>query len=237
MENPRSQREIGSPLEPAYAMARELRRLVKQRQTMPQQSTAVQPSQAADRCITAHVLAIVSSAGSLAPLRQILKVLPVTLPAAVVVLMHRLPGSVLAEVLRYEVKMPVRDAVEGDCLQTGSILLAPGGVHMTVDHGGRVRLLATPKLNHTRPSADLLLPSLADTYGERLTAVVLSGMGADGTAGSRAVRAAGGVVIAQDQSTAAYPDMPTFATDMGKVDLVLRVEQIAPAVCALVGSD
>ncbi|HXE52360.1 MAG TPA: chemotaxis protein CheB [Tepidisphaeraceae bacterium] len=179
------------------------------------------------------IVAIAASAGSLLPLTRLLSDLPRDFPAPVIVLQHRAPSSRLPEYLEQRVALPVREAAEGDVLCPGQVLVARPRIHITVNAAGRVRLLDTPPVRFIRPSADVLFRSLAQVYGERTVAVVLSGGGHDGTAGSHAIRAAGGLVLAQDARSSDHPEMPISAFDLGKVDVILRPGQIGPALCAL----
>lgn len=181
----------------------------------------------------AQVVAIAASAGGLVPLMAALVGLPRDFPAAVIVLQHRTPQSRLPEFLAHRIALPVREASEGDRVRGGLVLVAPPRIHMTVDAERRVRLIDAPPIQFVRPAADVLFRSLADVFGAGVVAVVLSGCGDDGTAGSRAIRAAGGLVLAQDAFTSERPEMPALAFDVGRVDVVLRPEQIGPALCAL----
>ncbi len=176
------------------------------------------------------VVALAASAGGFVPLWRTLEALPPNFPAAVVVLLHRTPPSRLDEFLKDRIPLPVREAAHGQPLKPGLVLVAPTCVHMGVDRRGRVVLQDSPPVNFTRPAADVLFRSLADSFGEQATAVVFSGMGRDGAAGTSAIRRAGGLVIAQDAASAEYANMPVAAVDLGKVDLVLRTEQIAAAI-------
>jgi two-component system chemotaxis response regulator CheB len=91
-------------------------------------------------------------------------------------------------------------------------------------------LTITPLVNYSRPSIDLLFQSAAESYGARVLAVVLTGTGIDGAAGVRAVKAAGGFVIAQDPATAEHRGMPEAARRTGCVDLLLPLAAIGPAI-------
>jgi two-component system, chemotaxis family, protein-glutamate methylesterase/glutaminase len=102
-------------------------------------------------------------------------------------------------------------------------------------HGdGSLSLTQTAPVHHVRPSADELFASVASAYRERAIGVVLSGSGVDGAAGVRAIKHAGGVVIAQDERTSEFPGMPLAAARTGCVDHVLPLDQIAPALRSLV---
>jgi two-component system chemotaxis response regulator CheB len=99
---------------------------------------------------------------------------------------------------------------------------------------GVVELSEGPPLNGFRPSGTYLFESAARLYGPALAAVILTGMGSDGVAGLKAVRAAGGTVLAQDEASSVVFGMPQEALAAGVVDAVLGVEAIAPRLASLV---
>ena len=178
-------------------------------------------------------VAIAASAGGLQPLLRILSGLPADFPAAILVVQHRSADSRLAEFLAARVRLPVIEAGDGDPLVPGTVLVAPAHRHVRVRGDGRLSVRAGERINFVCPCADLAFESLAAAFAERTVAVVLSGCGSDGAAGSRAVRRAGGVVIAEHERSAAFPDMPVAAVDLGKVDLVLAADRIASALVHL----
>ncbi|HEY1378301.1 MAG TPA: chemotaxis protein CheB [Gemmataceae bacterium] len=182
------------------------------------------------------LVALAASAGGLAVLRQLLGGLPADFPAAVVVAQHRSAAgpNCLPEILRRSARLPVMSAADGDVPRPGVVYVALPGRHLVVTAAGTFDTGRSAPGVLVRPSADLLFASVADRYGGRVVAAVLSGMGSDGARGVRAVRGAGGFVIAQDGATAAYPGMPQSAVDTGRVDLVLPLRRLAFALTALV---
>jgi two-component system chemotaxis response regulator CheB len=182
------------------------------------------------------VVGMAASAGGLAAISQVLSRLPEDFPAAIVLVQHLDPrhASVLAEILGRRTTLLVRQACEGDYLQPRTALVAPPDHHLVVGEGGVITLTQTGLVHFVRPSADLMLESLATVYGERVIAVVLSGSGSDGAAGVTAVKRRGGHVIAQDEATSAFFSMPQAAVATGCVDLTLAVEEIAEALVTLV---
>lgn len=179
-----------------------------------------------------HVVAIGASAGGLAAASRVLSVLPKELPAALVVVFHLMPRheSDLPAILGRRTSLPVTQAVDGGRLRAGCVYVAPPGAHTVVDARGRLALDGSPPVRHLRPSFDRCLASLAEAYGERVVAVVLSGAGRDGAEGVRLVKEAGGTVLAQSVETSQHKGMPEAAAATGVADRVLPLDEIADAI-------
>jgi two-component system, chemotaxis family, protein-glutamate methylesterase/glutaminase len=139
----------------------------------------------------------------------------------------------LADTLSRQTGKKVVEAREGEVLSAGSILVGPGGKHLMIRKAGSDEITslsdAAPE-NGCKPSVDVLFRSAAQTYGPDVLAIILTGMGNDGTAGAQAIRAAGGYVIAQDESTSVVWGMPGSAVQAGAVDQVVPLANIAGAV-------
>jgi len=119
-----------------------------------------------------------------------------------------------------------------EALEPGVVFVVPANRHIEVtDHAVGLR---TDDQGRSKPSVDLLLSSAAALFGERLIAVILTGSGSDGTAGARAVKAAGGTVVIQDPATAAFPSMPRSLAPT-TVDVVAELERIGPLLGDLLG--
>jgi two-component system chemotaxis response regulator CheB len=195
---------------------------------------------AGEASITAHrVIAMVASAGGLDALTRVLMPLPPDLRASVLVLQHASPDHVshLAELLSIRVRLPVRTAVEGDVLAPATILVAPAGRHLLVTPQESLALIASGAFPPSRPSADLLLTSLALAVGARAIAVVLTGAGHDAATGATAVHHFGGCVIASDETSSLDFAMPSAAIGRNDVvDVVLPLEDIAAKLCELTES-
>jgi two-component system chemotaxis response regulator CheB len=184
-----------------------------------------------------EIVAVAASAGGLKAITQVLSALPAEFPAALVVVQHldRRYRSLLAEILGRHTALRVKQAVEGDQLRPATAFIAPPDRHLLVNPDGSLSLSQTKLVHFVRPSADLLFESVAGSYGARGIAVVLSGMGSDGAMGVRAINKMGGKVVVQDQKTSQFRGMPGAAEDTGTADLILQLEEIGPALCALVG--
>jgi two-component system chemotaxis response regulator CheB len=127
--------------------------------------------------------------------------------------------------LQEDAAMPVRLAKDGMQSQAGVIYIAPGDRHMTVDpETFAMRLNDEPPENYMRPAADPLFRSVATAFGPYGIAVVLTGMGRDGTLGAATIAAAGGVVLAQDPRTAVASSMPQTAVNIGAVREVVALK-------------
>lgn len=181
------------------------------------------------------VVALIASAGGVHALSRVLARLPATLPAAVLVALHQDPanprGRLLAILARHA-ELPVRHAADQEALRPGQALVIPPGWHLLVTSEARIGLIEVGPLPPSRPSADLLLATLAVTCGPRALAVILTGMGHDGQAGVRAVGHCGGTVLAQDQATSKFFSMPSAAIDTHQVSQVLALDEIAAAIVA-----
>ena len=139
----------------------------------------------------------------------------------------------MADLLSRQSQLPIKQAEEGDCLQPGSVFIAPPDRHLLVNPDGSLSLSRTELVHFVRPSADLLFESVAASFRDRAIAVVLTGTGSDGATGVRAIKKMGGTVIVQNEKTAEFFGMPAAAIQTGDVDFVLPLEEIAPALVTL----
>jgi two-component system chemotaxis response regulator CheB len=175
------------------------------------------------------LIVIGASAGGVEALIVLLRALPPTLRAAVLIVLHlpRDRRSVLADVFRPHCAVPVREAQDKDPVEPGTVYIAPADYHLLVDEARSLALSVDELVHFSRPSVDVLFEAAADVYGERTLAVLLTGGSDDGAAGLAAVRRAGGWTIVQDPRTARVPMMVEAALALGPVDLVLPLEGIA----------
>jgi two-component system chemotaxis response regulator CheB len=179
-----------------------------------------------------------ASAGGLEALRQLAAGLPADLPASVLVVLHIPPtgASVLPGILDRAGPLPATHAKDGSPLEHGRIYVAPPDFHLLVDDR-TLRLEHGPAEHGHRPAVDPLFRSAARVYGERVVGVVLSGALDDGALGLAAVKAGGGVAVAQDPEDAMYPSMPRNAIDRGGADHVVVAADLAELVVRLVGAE
>jgi two-component system chemotaxis response regulator CheB len=183
-----------------------------------------------------EVVAVAASAGGLKALTAVLSPLTRDFPAAIVVVQHLDPRhrSLMAEILDRCTALGVRQAEEGDVLRPGTAFIAPPDNHLLVNPDGVLSLSKSELVHFVRPSADRLFESVAAGYRDRAIAVVLTGSGSDGSTGVVAVKTMGGTVIAQDEATSEFLDMPSAAVRTGKVDFVLPLNEISAALVSLV---
>jgi two-component system, chemotaxis family, protein-glutamate methylesterase/glutaminase len=181
------------------------------------------------------VVAVGASAGGVEALHVVVSALPVSFPAAVLVVQHMDPRhkSMLAGLLARRCVLDVRQAINGEDIRPGTVYIAQPDAHLVVRDRHLV-LTDTAQVHFSRPSIDLLFHSVADAYGDRAIAVVLSGSGLDGADGIRSVKAKGGTTIAQQPASAAHQGMPAAARATGCVDFTLPLEEIGPAIVSLV---
>lgn len=183
------------------------------------------------------VVVVAASAGGIRALLQVLSGLSSRLRAAIVIVQHRKADkNLLNQVLGTHSNLPVENAVEGSTLLPGHVYVAPADRHLSITRERQFATMDGRRIRGVLSSANPLFESAADAYGVNAIAVVLSGAGLDGTDGVQAVRAAGGVVIAQDESTSLVFGMPRSAIASGAVDYVLPIEEIAHAIEAAVAA-
>ena len=177
------------------------------------------------------VVGIGSSTGGPKALGQIFRALPEELAAAILVVQHIADGfvPVLTNWLDSGSQIRVQEAEHGELLAPGVAYIAPSGVHLALE-GKRIALRDEPPFEGHRPSADVLMASIAQSCGRQAMAVVLSGMGRDGARGAREIREAGGYAVAQSEATCVVYGMPKAAVELKGVHRVLDPQGIAAAV-------
>jgi len=182
-----------------------------------------------------HAVALAASAGGLAALSKVLSALPRDFAAPLLVVLHVDPRhrSWLAEILERQVTLEVGQAKGGERLEAGRIYVAPPDHHLLVGGDGLLGLSGVARVQHVRPSADLLFASLAEAWGSGAIAVVLTGTGRDGADGVIAVKRHGGRVIVQDEASSEFFGMPEAAARTGAADRVLPLDEIAPALVSM----
>jgi two-component system, chemotaxis family, protein-glutamate methylesterase/glutaminase len=192
---------------------------------------AVRPKHKPPLIAPVQIVTIGVSTGGPDALARLLPSLPANLPVPVVIAQHMPPifTSLLAARLSARCSLPVRECKSGENLTAGCVFIAPGDFHMvTCSENGVVRLKTHqgPKENFCRPSVDVLFRSVADVYGARTLAVILTGMGQDGLKGCELLSGVGARILAQDEASSVVWGMPGFVARSGLADKILPLDQI-----------
>jgi len=178
------------------------------------------------------VVAIGTSTGGPVALQQVLSALPANFPVPLVLVQH-MPASFTAAFARRLDQLcaiTVREAAEGDVLESGCALLAPGGKQMVIESRGdrlRVHIADSAPDQNYRPCVDVTFGSLAKAVPGHTLAVVLTGMGADGREGARLLKEGGSHIWAQDEATSVIYGMPAAIAQAGLADHVLALPEVA----------
>ncbi len=199
---------------------------------------AAPPTQSKPRLSPARVIVIGASTGGPRALSSLMPELCASVDLPILIVQHMPRGFTgsLAESLARETKKNVVEATDGMPLKTGEVYIAPGGQHLLIRGPSTVAktgLNEQPPENGCRPSADVLFRSAATVFGSAVVAIILTGMGRDGTAGLAAIKRAGGYVFAQDEASSVVWGMPGSAFEAGVTDELLPLNQIARSVAAM----
>jgi two-component system, chemotaxis family, protein-glutamate methylesterase/glutaminase len=181
------------------------------------------------------VLVIGVSTGGPQALKRIVPRLPADFPVPVAMVLHMPVGytELFARSLAELSQLAVAEAQEGDIFRPGLALLAPAGYHLSCDRqegAVKARLSLRPLDTAHRPAADVLFRSAADVYGDRTLAVVLTGMGSDGTQGAAWIKAQGGRVFTEAEETCVVYGMPRSVVEAGLSDRVVPLDRMAEAI-------
>lgn len=188
-----------------------------------------------------EVVAIGISTGGPPALQSLFEALPADFPVGLVVVQHMPPGFTrpLAERLNRICGITIKEAEDGDTVQPRQVLIAPAGTHLVLKRESgalKARLIdsSTTKTWH-KPSVDVLFASVAQVVGPKALAIVMTGMGNDGTAGAGALKSQGGEIWSQDEASSVVYGMPRTVYESGVVDRVLSLQAIPQALKSLVG--
>jgi len=190
-----------------------------------------------------NVLAIGASTGGPRALEKLIGSLPAEIPAAVLIVQHMPPGFTASLSKRLDEKsaLRVKEAQEGDIVEEGTVLIAPGNYHMEIvrnkvnDHEeGVVHLSCSPKELGSRPSVNVLFRSVAPVYGSRVISLVLTGMNCDGADGAEEIKKMGGKIIAEARSSCVVYGMPGEIVRRNLADLVLPLDRMAEEIIRIV---
>jgi two-component system, chemotaxis family, protein-glutamate methylesterase/glutaminase len=181
-----------------------------------------------------RALIIATSTGGPRALAEVVPGLPSPLGLGTMIVQHMPAGFTASLAARLDRSSPlsVREAQDGESLAPAVALIAPGGRHLRVSPTGQMTLTDEAPLGGLRPRADLLIEDAAARWGDRLTLVVLTGMGNDGLRGAKEVRRRGGRILVEAEQTCTVYGMPRAIVEAGLADEVLPLDQMAAAIAA-----
>ena len=174
------------------------------------------------------LVAIGTSTGGPVALQRVLTQLPANFPAPIVLIQH-MPAAftkAFAERLDKLCRISVKEAEDGDMLRPGLALLAPGGKQMMIDGRGAVKILPGDERLNYKPCVDITFGSAAKSYNDKVLAVVLTGMGADGREGARLLKQSGSQIWAQDEASCVIYGMPMAIVKAELADAVYSLDDI-----------
>ncbi|MGY2339912.1 protein-glutamate methylesterase/protein-glutamine glutaminase [Pseudomonas sp. SDO5532_S415] len=195
---------------------------------MPARTHVATPSSPAPKRKAYKLVAIGTSTGGPVALQRVLTQLPANFPAPIVLIQH-MPAAftkAFAERLDKLCRISVKEAEDGDILRPGLALLAPGGKQMMIDGRGAVKILPGDERLNYKPCVDITFGSAAKSYGDKVLAVVLTGMGADGREGARLLKQGGSSIWAQDEASCVIYGMPMAIVKAELADAVYSLDDI-----------
>lgn len=195
------------------------------------------PAPEPEAVVYRDVIAVGASAGGIGPLTELIGALPADFPAALLVVVHLLPGgsSMLSAILNRAGPLEATSARDGEPIGPGRAYVAPPDRHLLM-RDGAVRLTRDPAEKGHRPAIDPLFRSVADDAGPRAIGIVLSGALDDGAAGLAVLKLHGGLAVVQEPGDALYPSMPRNACSATEVDRVVPARDLADVLAELVGT-
>jgi two-component system, chemotaxis family, protein-glutamate methylesterase/glutaminase len=187
-----------------------------------------------------YIIAVGTSTGGPRALQEVIPYLPANLPAAVLIVQHMPPGFTKSLALRLDglSEINVKEAENGDVLKPGWAYLAPGDYHLAINKSSRELIISinqeSPMTGH-RPSVNYMMNSVADCGHKNVIAVMMTGMGSDGSIGIAKIKAVGGKTIAQNEETCVVYGMPKSAVATGAIDKIVPLGEIAKEIIKFTG--
>lgn len=184
------------------------------------------------------LVVIGSSTGGPKAVEEVFASIPPNFPAGIIVVQH-MPKDFtrsFAERLNGLFPFPVKEAEEGDLVENGKVLVAPGDYHLTISADHRVSLNQDERVMFLRPAIDVTMNALPNVYGAKIIGVILTGMGRDGAKGMGVIKNAGGITIAQDRNTSTIYSMPRAVAEEGNADYVLPLNRIGRVITELIST-
>lgn len=207
---------------------------VQARATLPDRRLAAKPLTRTEK---SHVVAIGISTGGPNALAKMIPKLPADIGVPILLVQHMPPvfSASLARSLDSKSALTVKEAVNGEEVQSNTVYVAPGATQMMVASGVGLKKIIRisedpPAENNCKPSVDYLFRSVAREYGSKATCVIMTGMGVDGKLGMRVTRASGAVSIAQEAESCTVYGMPKVVIEAGLADVIVPLDGIADAI-------
>jgi two-component system, chemotaxis family, protein-glutamate methylesterase/glutaminase len=190
------------------------------------------PARPRPAAVGKRLVVIACSTGGPKALGELIPQLPSPLGAGLVIVQHMPPGFTASLATRLDAASPltVTEAAGGESLAPGTALLAPGGSHLRLAGDRRAQLSDDAPVGGLKPRADFTIADAAKHWGSRMVLVVLTGMGRDGLEGAKAVKAAGGRVLVEAESTCTVYGMPRAVAEAGLADEILPLDELANAI-------
>ncbi len=221
--------QIASELQSKVRLLSRVRVITHPRARLKEREQKIRmPEAAQDRGTSGKLVAIASSTGGPQALQAILSKLPQDFPASILVVQHIARGFTegLVSWLGSSCRMKVRQGAQGEPIVQGEVVVAPDSIHMIVTPQRRIGLVDLQIASPHKPSADVLLESVAAVYGNEAVGVILTGMGRDGASGIKAIHDSGGRTIAQDENSSVIFSMAKEAIMLGGVENVAPLADI-----------
>ncbi|HTI08657.1 MAG TPA: chemotaxis protein CheB [Puia sp.] len=183
------------------------------------------------------LIVVGGSAGSLQVILNFLAAIPSGFPLPILIVLHRngLFESSLHELFSSRTTVPVKEVEEKEMAAPGTVYICPADYHVLLEKDHTFSLDYSERVNYSRPSIDVTFRSAADSFGDGLISLLLSGGNADGVEGLEYIKAKGGVVVVQDPVTADVPFMPQQAVLKGNVDYIVPAVEIPAFILGLSG--
>ena len=187
-----------------------------------------------------HIVGIGISTGGPAALNRLLPKLPDNFPCPILLVQHMPPlfTKSLADDLNKICKLEVKEAAAGMIARPGQVLIAPGGSQMRVNKVNNLPMIEItddPPERNCKPAVDYLFRSIANHYGDRTVAAILTGMGDDGTEGCKLIKKAGGMILTQDEASCVVYGMPRSVYEAGITDQVASLDDMPGYLIEAVG--
>lgn len=177
-----------------------------------------------------EAIVIGASAGGLQALKMVLSSLPASFPFPIAIVQHIAESSenFMAELLNHTSRITVKEAEDKESLCPGTAYVAPPGYHLLIEPDRSFSLSVDERINHARPSIDVLFESAAEAFDKALIGIILTGANADGAQGLKTIKEYGGLAIVEDPESAEHPAMPKAALAATTVDHVVTLERLVP---------